>query len=77
MDESRYMPIDGKPYLVKDLETNALINTDEDAYNQYIESYKKVYSEKQKLNKIESEVETIKNDLNEIKKLLLSSINQK
>lgn len=71
------MPIDGKPYLVKDLETNALINTDEDAYNQYIESYKKVYSEKQKLNKIESEVETIKNDLNEIKKLLLSSINQK
>lgn len=71
------MPIDGKPYLVKDLETNALINTDEDAYNQYIESYKKAYSEKQKLNKIESEVETIKNDLNEIKKLLLSSINQK
>lgn len=76
MYDNRYKPIEGKPHLVKDLETNALINTDEDAYNEYIETYRKAYNEKQKLNKIESEVESIKNDLNEIKQLLIS-INQK
>ena len=76
MDNDRYKPIEGKPHLVKDLDTNALINTDEDAYNEYIETYKKTYNEKQKINNIESDVESIKNDLNEIKELL-KLLNQK
>ena len=69
-DFDNYNPIEGKPNLVKDPNTNAILNVDEDAYNEYIETYKKVYSEKQRINSMESEVQNIKNDLNEIKELL-------
>ena len=57
--------------LERDPRTNAILNTSKDEYNEYIERRNKKRSESQRVVALESEVKVIKNDLNEIKSLLL------
>lgn len=62
--------------LIRDLNSNSIINTNSSEYENYL-SRKKVHSEKnQKIDRIEDEVNEIKNDLNEIKNLLRSILNE-
>lgn len=56
--------------LYRDEKNNAIINMNQNEYESYIESYKKVYSEKQRIKNLEKDVNTIKDDLTEIKNLL-------
>jgi hypothetical protein len=57
--------------LERDPETNAILNVNENEYNEYIERRNKRRSQSQKVVELESEVKEIKNDLSEIKSLLL------
>lgn len=59
-----------KTGLYRDEQTNAIVNMNESEYEHYIESYKKSYSDKQKIKNLEDDVATIRNDLSEIKQLL-------
>ena len=71
-DSEVYQKIKDRPDLVKDKETGAVLNVDNEAYNAYVNNYKKVLKEKQKVNSIETELNEMKNDINEIKNLLRS-----
>jgi len=61
--------------LFRDMSTNAIINTDVQAYTNYINSRKLKESESQKIKNIENEISDMKNDLNEIKNLLRNLAN--
>lgn len=65
-----FIRVKDKNGLYRDESNSAIINMNENEYNTYLESYKKVYSEKQKIKNLENDVNEIKSDLNEIKNLL-------
>jgi hypothetical protein len=66
-----YYKVKGNPNLVRDVETNAILNVNSLEYN----NYKKIKESKERgedrISKIESDVNDMKSDLETIKKLLL------
>lgn len=71
-----YSKIKDNQNFVRDLNSNSIINTNSLEYEDYI-SRKKLNSKKnEKLNELETEINTIKGDLNEIKLLLRSILNE-
>jgi hypothetical protein len=65
-----YVKIKNKEHLLRDCNTNAIVNSDHSSYLNYVNEYKKRHNNQQKINDIESDIISIKNDLNEIKQLL-------
>ena len=57
--------------LVRDPRTNAILKTSKSEYDEYMNARKKAASKTEKVEKLETDVNDIKNDLNEIKSLLL------
>lgn len=68
--------VSGKQNLYRDMSTGAIINTDKTEYLNYMEMKRIKEQEKSRINSIEKEVSEIKTDLNEIKDLLRSFINE-
>ena len=62
------IPVKGHPNLYRDENSGAIINCDEQSYNQYINSV-----HKNKVQKVE--IEQIKKDIDEIKSLLREILN--
>ena len=65
-----YSKVREDEHLVRDNDSNALINTNLNEYRNYIELRKVKKRENRRIEQIESEMIIIKNDLNEIKNLL-------
>lgn len=76
MESRRYLKVEGHSNLVRDLETNAIINMN----NQDYKSYKSIRNAKERENNridnIESDLNDLKSDLNEIKFLLRKMVNE-
>ena len=70
------IPVEGEKDLFRDPKTNAIINTNQSDYLSYINSRKIRQNEKNKIDILEKDVNSIKNDLNEIKSLLRSIANE-
>jgi len=70
-----YVKVKGHDYLVRDPRTNAIINTNRSEYNEYITNRESKVKEQQKIQELEVDVASMKDDLNEIKSLLRSLIN--
>ena len=68
---NEYVKVKDHLNLERDPETNAILNVNKNEYNEYIERRNKRRSQSQKVVELESEVKEIKNDLSEIKSLLL------
>jgi hypothetical protein len=66
----KYAKVEGHPNLIRDMSSNAIINTDTFAFNQYNLNKQKKEIEKQKINKIESDLIELKTSIEEIKSLL-------
>lgn len=64
------IPVEGERNLARDIRTNAIINTNEQDYNAYLARKKSAMKEKQKIENLESQINEVKDDLNEIKMLL-------
>jgi len=69
-----YLKVEGYNNLVRDPNTNSIINTNMSEYQQYVARRNIKGEENQKLESLESDVTNIKNDLDEIKTLLRSLI---
>lgn len=66
-----YAKVEGHPNLIRDLKTNAIINTDQIQSNNYnLLKYKKL-QEKEKINKLEEDLIELKSSIDDIKKMLL------
>ena len=64
------VPVDGEKNLSRDLKTNAIVNTNKSDYEAYIRQRDLKISDKERVNKIESDLSELKSDINEIKDLL-------
>ena len=72
---SNYIPVEGNNDLVRDPKTDSIINTNENAYRQYISQRKKRKLEKEKSLNIEEDLANLKSEMNEIKSLLRELVN--
>ena len=72
---SDYIPVECNTDLVRDPNTDQIINTNESAYQQYITRRQKRKSEKEKALTIEQDLANLKNELGEIKSLLKELVN--
>ena len=60
------IPVEGHKSLFRDEETNAIVNTDHAAYNDYINT-RRINSDKQaELDEMKTEIETLKSMLNDL-----------
>jgi len=72
MEHSR---IDGYSNLIRDEETKAVINTSMTEYNSYMSQKRIKEKENQKIQNLEQDLSSMKDDLDEIKVLLRSLLN--
>ena len=72
---SNYIPVEGNSDLVRDPRTDSIINTNSNAYEQYISQRKKRKREKEKSLNIEEDLANLKSEMNEIKSLLRELVN--
>ena len=72
MTDEELLKVKDKDNLLRDSFSNAIVNSDLEGYNQYIETYKKTYNQNKKMNDLESDLKNLKNDIDEIKTLLRS-----
>lgn len=67
---NNYIPLKENSNLLRDPETNAILNTNKTEYNNYIAMKNRKNEQNEKMVEMEREMINIKNDLNEIKDLL-------
>ena len=72
---SNFIPVEGNSDLVRDPRTDSIINTNTNAYEQYISQRKKRKLEKEKSLNIEEDLANLKSEMNEIKSLLRELVN--
>lgn len=65
-----YSKIEGHSYLKRDLKTNSIVNTNMSEYKEYVSRRKLKHEENEKIQNLEEEIASIKDDLGEIKNLL-------
>ena len=72
---SNFIKVEGNDNLVRDRNTNQIINTNDSEYQQYIARRKRKKVEKEKALSVEQDLATLKNEMNEIKSLLKELVN--
>ena len=70
-----YLKVDGYAHLMRDGNTNSIINTNMSEYQEYISRRNAKGEENQKVQNIEEELASMKDDIDEIKMLLRSLVN--
>lgn len=71
-----YLKVKDNDALLRDRKSNAIVNDSKYEYDKYMRLKRQKEDEMNRVNKIEDEVDTIKNDVNEIKNLLKSFIDK-
>lgn len=71
-----YIKVKDKDYLLRDTESNGIINSDDIGYQAYVENYKRTYNESKRIKNLENDVSSIRSDLDEIKSLLRNFVNE-
>ena len=69
------LKVEGHTHLVRDLKSQAIINTDSDAYARYMARKAKQTKKEDEMRKVVREVNEIKTEMFEIKKLLVEMKN--
>ena len=72
---SDLIPVEGNTDLVRDPNTDQIINTNRNSYQQYIHRREKRKIEKEKSLNIEEDIANLKSELGEIKSLLKELVN--
>jgi len=69
---SKYLKVESDTSLLRDTDSNAIINTNKTEYDKFMELSKRKYKERQEMKNLKDDVEGMKSDIQEIKSLLLS-----
>ena len=72
---SNLIPVEGNTDLVRDPNTDQIINTNQSAYQQYVTRRQKRKLEREKSLNVEEDIANLKNELGEIKSLLKELVN--
>ena len=72
---SNFIKVEGNDHLVRDRNTNQIINTNDSEYQQYIARRKQKKLEKEKSLSVEEDLANLKSEMSEIKSLLKELVN--
>ena len=72
---NHYAKVEGHPNLIRDLKTNAIINTDKTALDHYTIAKRKKEEEQKRIDNIENDLTELKSSIDEIKQLLRNLTN--
>ena len=67
-----FIKVKDNEHLIKNTKSNFIVNTNKSEYDEYIARRKLKQSEKQKVENIERDISTLRNEITEIKDLLRS-----
>ena len=73
---NNYVKVESDQSLVRDLDSTAIVNTDKDEYQKFLNLSEKRYKEKMEYENLKTDVKSLKDDLNEIKSLLKSIVDK-
>ena len=69
------LKVEGHPDLVRDTKSSAVINNSRRDYEEYMEQYRARKRSNDRIDNMESDMNSIKNELDEIKRLLIKLTN--
>ena len=70
------IPVEGENNLFRDISTSAIVNTNQSEYQAYLAKKKIQEKEKDRINGLENDLNSIKSDIEEIK-ILLKNLHHK
>ena len=68
----KYIKVEAQDSLVRDVSSNAILNNNKSEYENFLRISEQKYKEKKEFEKLKTDVNSIKNDLDEIKIMLKS-----
>ena len=71
-----YLKVENENSLVRDLNSNAIINTNRSDYDKFLSLSQKKSQEKKEYDDLKSDVKSLKDDMSEIKSLLKSIVDK-
>ena len=66
----KYIKVETDKSLVRDLNSNAIINQNQSEFDKFLELSRKKHEEKKKFDNMRSDLDSLKQDMDEIKTLL-------
>ena len=66
----KYLKVKSDVSLVRDTDSNAIINQNQSEFDKFLKVSQKKYEEKKKFDDMRSDLDSLKEDMNEIKTLL-------
>ena len=72
----KYLKVKSENSLVRDIDSNAIVNQDQDEFKNFLELSQKKYEERKNFNNMRSDFDSIKEDMDEIKTLLRNMMNK-
>ena len=73
---NKHIKVKSDVSLVRDVDSNAIISRNQSEFDKFIKLSEKKYAEKKKLDNMRSDLDSLKQDVNEIKTLLLNIMNK-
>ena len=70
-----YIKVKDNEHLVKNTKSNFIINTNKAEYDEYLTRRKLKQNEKNKVDNLERDISTLRNEITEIKDMLRSLVN--
>ena len=74
--DRKYIPVENNKGLYRDSATRAIINTNKKDYQLYMANREKMLSDKQRIDELEVKVDSLKDDISDIKNLLLKIVDK-
>ena len=66
----KYLKVKSENSLVRDVDSNAIVNQDKSEFDKFLELSRRKYEEKRKFDDMRSDLDSLKQDMDEIKTLL-------
>ena len=73
---NKYVKVKSDVSLVRDVNSNAIISKNQSEFDKFINLSKKKYEEKKKFDNMRSDLDSLKEDMEEIKTLLRNIMNK-
>ena len=65
-----YLKVESEDSLVRDVDSNAIVNQNKSEFDKFLELSRRKYEEKRKFDDMRSDLDSLKQDMDEIKTLL-------
>ena len=71
-----YLKVESEDSLVRDVDSNAIVNQNQSEFDKFLELSQKKQEEKKKFDNMRSDLDSLKEDMDEIKTLLRNIMNK-